>query len=744
MGTALVATKLHAPSVRPGLVPRRKLLEQLCATEGLKLTLVCAPAGWGKTVLLGEWRASAEETRSFAWLSLDRGDDDPTRFWAYVIEALRGVDSGLGVPALAALPGSAGGLIDSVVGPLLNDLGQSTESLVLVLDDYHLVRDERIHESVAFLLHRLPANLHVTIATRSDPPLPLGRSRAAGELLEIRGSDLRFDAVETQQFLNETFALGLANDEVALLQARTEGWPAGLQLAALSLRVRDDRHAFVEAFAGDDRQIVEYLHEVIDEHPALRSFLLQTSILEEMCTSLCEAVTADADAGSRLDAVRRSNLFLVELDARGEWFRYHHLFGELLRHELRRAEPQQIALLHRRASAWHSAAGNTDRAIAHATAAGAFEEAGDLIARHWRAFFNLGQAETVARWIDLLPHETVVADARLCLARASTALFLGRLDEGEDWLVAAESAPPSGPLHAGIASVAANVAFLRAAGASLAGDVGASVEAGRLAVALHPPDRGLGWAIANINLGHALYYSGELVEAARALEEAGRSLTGADAVVPTVTAAACLALVRADAGELEQAEHALREAEEVVARLHLDESPWAALPRLARGRLLELRDDLAGAEAALARAAALAARGRRRLERAHALLLQARVERRRRQVAQARTTLREARRLIASCPDPGFLVELLGRLERALQLKQTPPARTPATPDADLSEREVAVLRLLATGLSRREIGSQLYVSLNTVKSHSRNIFRKLGVDSRADAVGRARELGLL
>jgi LuxR family transcriptional regulator, maltose regulon positive regulatory protein len=295
-GPVLVATKLHVPEVRPGLVPRRDLLARLVDDEGRKLTLLCAPAGWGKTVLLSEWYASAEEGRPFAWVSLDRGDDDVARFWGYVVGALRTVAPDLGRGALATLPAAGPGLVDAVVGPLINELAQLPSRVVLVLDDYHLVREEPIHASVGFLLRHLPDRLHVAIASRSDPPLPLGALRAGGEILEVRAAELRFSDAEADALLNGSLGLGLDRSEVELLQARTEGWAAGLQLAALSLRGQEDKRALVETFAGDDRQIGDYLHEVLTEQPApLREFLLRTSILERLCAPLCDALTGGSD-----------------------------------------------------------------------------------------------------------------------------------------------------------------------------------------------------------------------------------------------------------------------------------------------------------------------------------------------------------------------------------------------------------------------------------------------------------------
>jgi LuxR family maltose regulon positive regulatory protein len=745
-GPVLVETKLHVPQVRAGMVSRRELVDRLSGRRERKLALLCAPAGWGKTMLLSEWRASEQERRSFAWVSLDPTDSDPVRFWSYLIAALRTVDPELGATSLAALPAAGTALIDAVVAPLINDLTRLERPLVLVLDDYHLVRHEAVHSSVAFLLRHLPPHLELGIASRADPPLPLGSLRVAGDVLEIRAAELRFSEAEADALLNGSLGLGIEPSDVSLLQQRTEGWAAGLQLAALSAQAHEDKHAFVAQLAGDDRQVGDYLHEVIASQPAdLRQFLLRTSVLERMCADLCDAVTGDGGSAAQLGVVERSNLFLVPLDERREWYRYHHLFRDLLRHEVRRISPELVPELHRRAYAWHVRAGLVDEAIAHATNAGDVAEAGELIAEHWRRLSSLGQAETVARWIDELPREPVLGDARLCLARGWTALYLGSLDSVERWRWAAEQALVPGQLYHDVPSVAANAAMLEAVHANATGDVKTGIEAARRSLSLHPDQTTPSFGAASGVLGMCLYDAGRYAEAARALDEGVQVLLDENWITPLFVSLGCLAAAYVDLGEVDRAERAAAEAERIVDELQVHEAPWVARTRLARGKLLELSGDLAAAEASFLRAVVLARRGGRRLELPHALLLLARLKRRQRDHAAARSLTREARDAIAGCRDPGILGELLAGTERALQLTSAPRGAAEQLPvDVELSERELTVLRLLASELSQREIGSELYVSFNTVKAHTRSIFRKLGVSSRADAVARGRELGLV
>ena len=472
----------------------------------------------------------------------------------------------------------------------------------------------------------------------------------------------------------------------------------------------------------------------------MREFLLRTSVLERLCGPACDAVTGRSDGTARLEEIQRANLFVVSLDSRGYWFRYHQLFRDLLRVDLARSEPGLTAELHRRACAWHRAQGDADQAIGHATAAGDFAVACDLIARHWVSLANLDQDETIARWVDALPRESAEADARVCLARAWAALGLGATEETEGWLRAAERAPRPGS-SSGI-PLEAQIALARQVWALMAGDAAGSAAAASRALAVPPEVAGPGWGVADINLGLALSFSGDPAAAEAALRDGLRLLPGDEWSIPRAIGLGHLALVRLGQGDADEAEAITADAERRIAGGRIAEASATSAAVLARGRLLELQGDLAAAGAACERAVVLARRGGRRLELADALIALARLGRRRRAYDQARAAAREARRVVASCPDPGKLAGLLARTERTLQLTAT--RRPVPDADPDLSERELAILRLLAGELSQREIGAQLYVSFNTVKSHTRSIFRKLGVTTRAGAVGRGRELGLL
>ena len=382
MAGPLLETKLYVPRRRRGLVARPRLSERLNRGAESKLTLVSAPAGFGKTTLLAEWLAAAPaDGRSAAWLSLDQRDNDPALFWTYLIAALQTAAPGVGAGALVA-PAVAPAARSKRSSPRCSTTSApSPNDVVLVLDDYHVIDAREVQDGMAFLLEHLPPQLHLVIASRADPALPLARLRARGELVEIRAADLRFTPDEAAAYLNEVMGLALTAQDVAALEGRTEGWIAALQLAALSMQGRDDVAGFIAGFAGDDRYIVDYLvEEVLQRQPEqVRSFLLQTSILDRLSGPLCDAVTGQDGGKAMLEALDRGNLFLVPLDDRRQWYRYHHLFADVLRARLLDEQPDRVPELHRRASDWYEQNGERSEAIRHALAGEDFERAADLV-----------------------------------------------------------------------------------------------------------------------------------------------------------------------------------------------------------------------------------------------------------------------------------------------------------------------------------------------------------------------------
>jgi LuxR family maltose regulon positive regulatory protein len=468
----LLATKINLPRTRPDRLARSRLFQRLDEGMGRPLVLVCTPAGFGKTTLLADWAADA--TLPVGWLSLDPDDNEPMRFWRYVVAALDRVAGGLGEQIVPLLSPGRGTSTHGVVTALINRLQAQPDELALVLDDYHLIDEPAIHDSLGFLLSHLPQPLHMVIASRSDPPLPLARLRASGQLAELRAADLRFTPEEAAAFLREVWQLDLPPAAVAALEDRTEGWAVGLQLAALSLQGRPDTDAFLDAFTGTHRYVLDYLsEEVLGRLPdQVRRFLLQTSILERLSGPLCDAVTGDTDGQGMLEELERANLFLVPLDEERRWWRLHHLFADLLRARMLQTQPELVPELHRRAAGWCEQHGLIDEAIRHVLAAGDTPWATRLVEEHLGETLRRGESVALARWLALLPDDTVRTRPGLCLAKAMTELNLDHLEEVERLLAHAERAfdhhgrePPELqiPTYGGmVAQVPAAIALLRA------------------------------------------------------------------------------------------------------------------------------------------------------------------------------------------------------------------------------------------------------------------------------------------
>src|SRR5829696_8366017 len=440
-GDPLLLTKLSVPSARPSLVPRLRLRERLEEGLGRKLTLLSAPAGFGKTTLLSKWIGGLpDEGRPVAWLSLDPGDNDPGRFWRYFVTAVDQLQPGSGETALALLGSPQAPPSETILTTLLNELGDLPTDAVLVLDDYHLIESQAIHDALAFLIEHLPPRMHLLIATRADPPLPLSKVRARGELNELRASDLRFTSEEAATFLKGVMGLQLSAEDIAELERRTEGWVAGLQMAALAMRDRADVSSFIAAFTGSNRHVVDYLaEEVLGRQPEeLQTFLLETSILNRMCGPLCSAVTGHTEGQTALERLEHANLFVIPLDDKRQWYRYHHLFADVLRQRLHQEYPDLLPELHKRASGWFEEEGLVSEAIHHALAAQDWKRAVRLIETSGMAVVLSRQVQTMLGWIDGLPEELVRERPVLCTIHAIALVFLNHSDAAEVRLQDAE------------------------------------------------------------------------------------------------------------------------------------------------------------------------------------------------------------------------------------------------------------------------------------------------------------------
>ena len=528
----LIQGKFHVPERRRGAVARPRLSERLGGASWPGLTLVSAPAGFGKTTLLTEWLAAAPVTGpAVAWLSLDAQDNDPTLFWTYVVAALQTAADGVGAGALSLLTSSPPS-IDVALATLLNDLRAVPHDIVLVLDDYHVIEAGDVHDGMAFLLEHLPPHLHLVIATRTDPALALARMRGRGELLEVRAADLRFTPAESAAYLTEKMGLVLTAQDVAALDMRTEGWIAALQLAALSMQGRDDASAFIAGFAGDDRYIVDYLaEEVLARQPAdVRDFLLRTSILDRLSGPLCDAVTGRGGGNAELAALERRNLFLSPLDERRRWYRYHQLFADVLQTHLTEQHPGEVPDLHRRASAWYEHNGEPAAAVQHALAAGDVEQAAGLIEL---AVPNLQKARreaTIRGWLDAIPDDVVRVRPVLAVgfigALMSGGEFEGverRLQDVDRWLEpTGTGTPPAGMVvvdEGELRRLPAAVEMYRAALALVRGDAPATLVHARLAIDRAADEDHLTRAAASALSGIALWGGGDLEASDRWIDD---------------------------------------------------------------------------------------------------------------------------------------------------------------------------------------------------------------------------------
>jgi LuxR family transcriptional regulator, maltose regulon positive regulatory protein len=736
MSSVLLDSKLHSPAVRPGIVARRRLTEA-AASSDVQVSLVVAPAGFGKTVLLAQWEEL--DPRPFAWVSLDRFDNDPLVLWRYMVEAIRRIEPGFATkiePALGSLGGQA---LMATIPRILNEFEAIDHEIVVVLDDFHWVTSAACHESIAFLVERIPANMHLVVSARLDPPIPFARLRANGGLFELRASDLGFTEAETAEMFDAALGFELSGYSVAFVHRRTEGWPAGLYLAFLSVRDKSDPSAALVDFGGSSRHVVDYLTEVVlasqtDEH---RSFLLETSVLERMCASLCNTITGRGDSARILDEIEHANLFLVPLDDRREWFRYHHLFGELLRDELGRRDTERKYELHRTASEWFAAKGSPDEAIQHALAGGDLDTAATLVATHWITYVNDGRLATVTGWLDSVPREFVDADARLCLVVAWTNGLLGRGEEATQALAAARAAGCEGELPDGTGTVEESVALVRSSFDW--SDVGVTLAAARSAYETQSRRKSAWQPVAAFNFGMALFRAGEIDEAKAPLVHAVALASRHEQWIVAADARWVLAKAALAGGDLAQAEQWIGEALELARTHGFVDLPHVGGYHAALGELHARRGELDAADHALGLAIEQTRGHSYALTLAAALLEEALVRKALGARTEARAMLAEARAIIENCPDPGVLSQ---RVEEVAHKLTRAPVKF--DPDRVLTERELEVLRLLAEGRTKREVGTELFVSYSTVHSHTKSIYRKLGGASREEVLERARERGLI
>jgi LuxR family maltose regulon positive regulatory protein len=877
MTVPLLATKLYIPPPRPDLVPRPRLVQRL--NEGLRLgrqlTLISATAGSGKTTLISEWFADLQldprheqpiETRT-AWLSLDQEDNELARFWTYLIAALQTMDSELGVSAMQMLQAPQAPSTPLVLTSLLNDIAALPYRIVLVLDDFHSISDEKILDGLAFLLEHQPRQMHLVLSTRADPPLPIVRLRARSQLTEVRVVDLAFTVDEAITFLNERMGLGLSLAEVKTLESRTEGWAVGLQLAAMSMQDHADRRGFIAGFAGSHHLILEYLtEEVLHRQPeSIRHFLLQTSILDRLCGPLCDVVTGQSDSGTTLSHLQRKNLFAVPLDDEHHWYRYHHLFADLLRKRLEQeTSPKQVAVLHSRASAWHEQNGMVDEAVKYALKAQDLERVARLAEQATQASVLDSRLTMLLYWLERLPEEVLRAHPRLQIYRAWALYMNGHLARAQKMLQESQEALeelPSSPendalreeltalltiiglvargfmcgvnnqleeavqtckkaramaLEAGHIFLAAQATEGLALGRYHQGQLRASAECCRQVIALSEKSSGSTWPAAQAPLAASGYVElagvhMEWNDLDTAVDLLDRALDLCRQVGITQTLSetyVAQSRLKQAQGDIDGAVEALREADRVSriegayslanfrlatqqARLNLlakrpeEVIRWvqqletafapgdAGVPLPVSSReiiqTMLARAYLAQGEAEKALAVlepllppAEAAGGFLRIT--EVCLLKALAFQALGDVSAALVSLERAlslaepegyvrlfldegppaARLLYRAAERGIQPTYAGRLLAAFP--EAPSRLPPSSPSIiePLTERERQILQLIAEGLTNKEVARELVLSVGTVKVHAHNIYGKLGVSGRTQAIAKGRELGLL
>jgi LuxR family maltose regulon positive regulatory protein len=736
-GVVFLESKLHAPPARREWVPRKDLVDDLVASADKSIVLIGAPVGYGKTTLVAQWKAV--DPRPFAWVTLDRLDNDPNHFWSYVIEALRRVEPAIGDWA-KTVPASRETLQHIFLPRLLSELSRSSNRIILVLDDYHHIKNVNCHELTILLLDNLPATTQVVISSRADPPLRVGRRRVGGSIAEVRAADLRFSYSEADALLSQVLGRKLTGEQIRRLVDKTEGWPAGLYLAAVSLRDHTDPDNLIEEFTGSARHVADYLsNEILSRLPDnVRRFLLRTSILTRFSAPLCDEVLGFSDSAAIIDDLERSNLLIVPLDEHREWYRYHQLFSDLLRSELNRTHRTTVPELHRRASDWFKRAKLVSQALHHAIEAGDRRATRELISANWYSYLNAGRLETVRSWLSAVGEDEIATDPVLSLTAAWCSALVGDVDEAARWLAAARRGTVDGPLPDGARSLDSGISLVT--GMFGLGGVSVAIDDARRALELEP-DPGHWRSVALAALGCFSYLSGDLETAQATLTEAIAPNHLKQPVLEIV--ARCeLALVSADFGDKKRAIELTQQARQMMEQYGLSGLPQSSLVYLALGRISADDGDLHEAREMLE----TALKTRSQLPRLSPwVTLQVLLELAPVRFSQgdqdgARELLREAQAILTANPDAGTLADQLQRLERSLGRS----SQRPAIFGDSLTDRELAVLRLLPSQLTHRAIAEELFVSLNTVKSHVRAIYRKMNVTSRVGAVEKARELELI
>jgi LuxR family transcriptional regulator, maltose regulon positive regulatory protein len=741
-GTPL-ASKLHPPDPRREWVPRQELVRRLAASDA-KLVLVHAPAGFGKTIAVAQWRAAERGNRAFAWVSLDRGDDDPVRLWRHIVSSLQQACPAFGGDELLALlrvqvPDIAGRLVPRLVSALAG----LQERVVLVLDDYHLVTERRCHEQIEALLVTLLPPAQLVIISRAAPPLQLARLRVAGDMTEITMSELRFTQEEANRLIVAVAVSPLGQRDLADLVDRTEGWPAALYLAALSLRSQPDPGGFIHEFTGGNRYVADYLfEEVIGRQPEhIVRFLTRTAILDRFTAPLCDAVAGTGDATEVIDVLERDNLFLIALDESRQWFRYHHLFAQALRAQLTRREPALVPDLHRRANRWFRGQGWPEEAFGHALAAGDTDAAIEVMSVYWYSFMNAGRMETVHGWIAALGDDAVLANPMAAHTAAWVAALSGRPGTVRRLLPVIGAGNGTGPLPDGMRSLRSSAALLQ--GTFGFDGIRTMREAAAAAVELEDDPASSWYMLAQTVYGFSLHLSGR-EGPAEALRRA--VLSGVTDPVVRLTATSIAALIATDEGRMAEATALAETALRIADQNGISTAPQTSLAHMAvgagwahEGRLEEARTELVRALQTRQRFLAMSPWPTLEVMFRLAAVLHDLGD-----DDGAHTVATEIDGVLTSLPDGADAQRARLDLLRQRLGGTAGVARVREGEAQALTGRELTVLRMLRSTMSIAQIAEQLELSANTIKTHTRAIYRKLGVSTRSAAVTRGQELGLL
>ena len=732
---SIMEAKLRLPPARSEWLVRTRLIEELQHATERPVTLIAAPAGYGKTTVVSQWLASASRPATVAWISLDPSDNDPVRLWTHIATALD--RAGCLIARDIASFVAAGGydMLTAVLPRIVDAIAAFSGDITILVDDFEVVRSAECNEQVDFFVKHLPDQAHLVLITRADPTLRLGRMRAAGRLSEIRADDLAFNVQEASSLLVAD-GIELSSDAVWELMRRTEGWPAGLYLAALSLVDRANPGEFVHHFSGNNRFIGDYLTEEVlaRQTDEIRNFILDMSIVDRFSAPLCDYLTGQRQSAGILRDLQHTNLFLIPLDAEGRWFRFHHLFGAVARSTLETEHPDRVALLHRRAAEWLSENGYVDAAVDHAMAAGNSDHAAALVQASWLRYFDAGLGTTVRGWLRTLESSPAAHNTTTVVTSAWMAAVSGQKEEMDRRLMQLSDISDGAALPDGTKSVESVVAMIH----GLFGYDGPldMLASARRATELERNGNTPWYAVANTALGHASYVVGDLSAAAAALPKAAHS-ESAPALM-RIIALGALALTQSELGQLDRSRSSAEEAMEVVETRSLHAMPSVSLAFTALGQSQAAAGKLEEAMATLEHGLSLRRKvpGLTPWPTMHHLLAFSRVAMMAGDLPLARRLLDEVAVMIRQYPQG--IAAMIARLDAVR--KSLREERTTKFHADHLTAREVDILRRLTGSQSLSQIASELYLSPNTVKTHTTALYRKLGASSRSEAVKIGRE----